>query len=155
MIEVQPMGKRYGISIEAGKEKVTFIFSQLSYFARNKVSTKSVTYSGGKMYLDVGLAVFYNLKYGLKDVKGLFEPVEEGKDPVPYKLEFEEGLDELTDNCVDELLALPFSDDIIYAARDLGAHIPEKIYDPVSGEEVKGIEVIPPEKLNEGTVKKS
>jgi len=149
MITVQPMGQRYSIEIAEGEEKVNFGFIQLNYFLRNKVSTFSTSYDKGKIYLDVGLAVFYNLKFALKEVKGL-----SNLDGTDYKLVFEDGVDELTDLCVDELLALPFSDKLIYAARDLGAHIPDEITDPVTGKKIKGIEVISPEKLKDGLEKK-
>jgi hypothetical protein len=149
MITVNPMGQRYAMVLDAGEEKVTFFFDQLSYFARNKVSTKSTSYNGGKIYLDVGLAVFYNLKYALKDIKGLQTP--EGEE---YKLSFEKGEDCLTDKCVDELLALSFSDLIIYAARDLSANIPEEITDPVTGKKLEGIEVLSPSKLKDVLEKK-
>lgn len=151
MITVQPMGQKYGMVIEAGDDKVTFVFSQLTYFDRNKVSAASTFYKESKLMLDIGLAVFFNLKYALKDIKGLYMPspskLPEDYTHVEYKLEFEEGANCLTDNCVDEILALPFSDKLIYAARDLGANVPTKICDPVTGKEVLGVEVIPPEKL--------
>lgn len=142
MIIVNEMGQRYGISIGEGEDQVTLIFSQLDYFSRNKVATKTTAMKEGKMVLDVGLACFYNIKYALKDVKGLYNA-----DETPYKLEFEEGLDELTDKCVNELLALPFNDSILYMARDLSAQVPKEIVHPVTGEAIEGIEIIPPEKL--------
>lgn len=148
MIIVEEMGKKFGISLGEGEDKVTFVFTQLDYFSRNKVATASTAFKEGKLTLDVGLACFYNLKYALKEVKGLYNP-----DETPYTLEFEEGLDELTDKCINELLALPFSDKIIYMARDLSSSIPNKITNPVTGEEIEGIEVIPPEKLK-GTIEK-
>jgi len=149
MITVNPMGQRFAMELAAGEEKVTLIFTQLNYFTRNKVSTMATSYSEGKMYLDIGLAVFFNLNYALKEVKGLANP-----DGSAYKLTFEEGTEVLTDLCVDELLALPFSNTLIYAARDLGANIPDEITDPVTGKKIEGIEVISPEKLKDGTEKK-
>jgi len=81
-------------------------------------------------------------------------PADEDGKVLDYKLTFEDGTDNLTDLCVDELLALPFSDKLIYAARDLGANIPDEITDPVTGKPVKGIEVISPAKLKDGLEKK-
>lgn len=148
MIKVEKMGRRYGLEVTAGEEKVTFTFAQLDYFSRNKVATLSTAYREGRLILDVGLACFYNLKYGLKEVKGLGDS--EGG---PYVLEFDDGVDQLTDNCVNEILACPISDKLLYAADQLGSHIPKEIIDPVTSKPVEGLEVIPPEKT-EGALKK-
>jgi len=142
MITVQPMGREFSITIEASKkEKLIFKFRQLNYFERNKVASSSTRYTQGNLSLDVGLSCFYNLKYALKEVKGLTD--DDGK---PYKLEFEKGLDELTDKCVNELLACPISNKLLYISAELGADIPEAILDPVSGKPIEGVEVIPPKK---------
>lgn len=149
MIKIEPMGREYVIAIKSGKEKIKFTFRQLNYFARNKIATASTMYREGKAFLDVGLTCFYNLKYALKKVEGL-----EDEDGEPYKLEFEIDLDELTDKCVDELLACEISNELLYSARDLGSHIPKKIVHPVDGKPIKGIEVLPPEKVKGGLEKK-
>lgn len=149
MIKVEKMGRRYGLTITAGEEKVSFIFCQLDYFSRNKVATLSTAYKEGKLILDVGLSCFYNLKYGLKEVIGLSNPEGEA-----YVLEFEDGLDELTDACVDEILSCPISEKLLYAANEIGGHIPKEILDPVTSKPIEGIEVIPPEKLKESLKKK-
>ena len=142
MITVQPMGREYSITIKASaKEKLILKFRQLTYFERNKVASASTRYTQGNLSLDIGLSCFYNLKYALKEVKGL-----QDADGKPYKLEFEKGVDELTDNCVNELLACPLSDKLLYIASELGAAIPEKILDPVSGKPIEGVEVRPPKK---------
>ena len=94
------MGKRYGISISAGEEKVTLVFSQLTFRDRNRITQASTSYKGGKVVLDMGLSCFYTLKYGLKEIKGFQNDKGE-----PYKLEFEKGTPELTDQCVDEILS--------------------------------------------------
>lgn len=137
MIKVSKMGKEYALEITEGEEKIILHFKQLNYFDRNKVGTLSTSFSEGRVMLDVGLACFYNLKYGLKRVEGLAN-----EDESPYVLEFEKGTEHLTDATVDELLACPLSDKLIYAAKDLGNNIPDVILDPVTNEPVKGIKVI-------------
>lgn len=139
MITVESMGKNFDIVIKSDEDEIRFTFKQLNYFQRNKVATKSTAYESGKLYLDVGLQVFYNLKYGLKNVEGL-----SGENGEPYKLRFDG--EELTDDCVDELLACPISDKIIYAARDLSGAIPKEITDPVTNKPIEGIEVIKSDK---------
>jgi hypothetical protein len=143
------MGKRYGISISAGDEKVTLVFSQLTFRDRNRITQASTSYKGGKVVLDMGLSCFYTLKYGLKEIKGFQNDKGE-----PYKLEFEKGTPELTDKCVDEILSCNISDQIIYAARELGAEIPDKILHPLTNQPLEGVEIIPPEKLRGSLEKK-
>lgn len=149
MITVKPMGQRYAIEISHGKDKLLFIFSQLDYFARNEISTLVTNYEGGKLSMNVGLAVFYNLKYALKEARG-FGTV----DGEPYKLEFEKGRDVLTDKCVNELLSTPIQNHLILAARDISTNIPEEIVDPINGKKIEGIEIISPENLEARLEKK-
>jgi hypothetical protein len=149
MITVKPMGQRYAIEIAHGEEKLLFIFSQLDYFSRNEISILTTSYEGGKLSMNVGLAVFYNLKYALKEVRGFSDS--EGK---PYKLEFEQGREVLTDKCINELLATPIQNELILAARDLGSNVPDEILDPITNKKIEGIEVIDPQNLKARLEKK-
>lgn len=149
MIKVEKMGKSFGLEISSEDEKLTFVFKQLSYFARNKVATMSTSYRKGEMILDVGLSCFYTLKYGLKEVKGLFNEAGEA-----YELSFEEAGEALTDACVDELLACEIGNKLIYATRDLSAHVPKEILDPITAKPIEGIKVIQPKDLKGALEKK-
>lgn len=138
MIEVKPLNKLFTISIAASEEeKLEFKFSQLNYFTRNKVAALTTEYKAGQIQVNSALAAFYNIKYALKEVKGLVD--EKGK---PYKLQFEDDKSCLTDNCVDELLATQLSDNLIYVGLQLGANIPNKIINPSTGLEIEGVEIV-------------
>lgn len=151
MITVNKMNKRFALKIEEGEDCLLLVFSQLDYFSRNKVATLSTTTKKGKLMLDLGLACFYNIKFGLKEVRGLV-----GEDGEAYALEFEGEGDEamLTDSCVNELLSCSIESKLIYAARDLGNNIPTEIVDPVTSEPIEGLSIIPPKELKAALEKK-
>lgn len=138
MIKVEKMGKKFGLEIEEGEDKILFIFNQLNYFARNKIATLTTSYRNGKLVQDIGLVCFYNVKFGLKDVNGLVD--DNGQ---PYQLEFEDDQKQaLTDNCVDEIMGSEISSQLILAASNIGSKVPAVVLDPVTSEPVKGIKVV-------------
>jgi hypothetical protein len=149
MIEVKPMNQKFGLELSVDKEKVLLVFKQLDYFTRNLVATKSTKYEKGKLLLDVGLVCFYNMKYGLKDLRGFSD--DKGK---KYKLKFEEDEKALTDDCVNELLSCSIQNDLIIAARDFGSNIPEAITNPVTNEPIEGITIIAPKDIKGALEKK-
>ena len=63
MVVVNEMGKRYGVAIGEGSDKVTLIFSQLDFHSRNKITNISTELNGAMVTLNLGLSCFYTLKY--------------------------------------------------------------------------------------------
>lgn len=131
------MNKKFTLKISAGDQEILFTFAQLNYFTRNKIASLTTSYSQGNVLSDVGLVSFYNIKYALKEAKGLVD--ESGGE---YKLTFVEGEDCLTDECVDELLASELDDALLYSAMSLGAKVPTEILNPVTKLPIEGVEII-------------
>jgi hypothetical protein len=140
MIEVKPLVEKFSVCLEHEETKLELIFNQLDYFSKNFIATKCTRYEKGKLVQDLGLNCFYNLKYGLKELKGFAGP--DGKE---YKLEFEtEEKKALTDKCINELMACKVQTQILYIANNLDGAVPEEILDPVTGKAIEGIEIVLP-----------
>lgn len=150
-IVVHPVGRMFNVEITSGEEKVVFSFKQLDYKTKGEITGLVTRIQQGQLTIDASLQVFYNLKYGLKKVEGLVD--HEGK---PYQLEFEDKQKkELKDECVDALLATEISDGLQYTARELASSVfPSEIKNPLTGQKLEGIEVIPQAELG-GNTKKS
>lgn len=90
--------------------------------------------SGGEETIDLVRTQFLYIKYGLKGIEGI-----EDYDGKPYELEFEG--DHLTDQCVDELFNFNQKDDFINIAWQLFNGMPDKIIDPQTGKQMKGVKL--------------
>jgi len=144
MIIVKPINQRFGITVDAGDEKVFFEFTQLTFRQKSIITSLTTKLEHGEVSFNASLECFFTLKYALKDIKGFKLPG--GSD---YKLTFEKGVDCLTDECVEELLATPIEDKLLYTATHILNGIPKDIFNPVTGEVIEGVEVIKPEELGE------
>ena len=149
-IIVKPIDELFKIVITEGEETIAFFIKQLTYKTKAHITGLTTTVSQGQVSIDSSLTCFFNLKYGLKKVEGITD--EEGK---PYKLEFESNSeDALTDKCADELLAVSFSDKLIFAAQNLSlACYPTEVLHPITNRPIKGIEIVPASEMK-GTTKK-
>ena len=148
-IIIKPIDQEFKVIISEGKDKLEFFFKQLDYKTKSYITGLTTNVSQGQVMIDSTLVIFYNIKHGLKRVKGLFNP-----DGTGYKLEFEKEGKALSDKCTDELLATPFSDNLIWVARKLtDACYPKVILHPLTNKPIKGIKVIPADKMK-GTKKK-
>lgn len=146
-ILVRPITEKFKVEFEAEDTKVTFTYAQINYRTKNLIAGFVTSIKQGQIYVDTGLSCFYHLKYAVKEVTGLFN-----LDGTPYVLEFETDKKEaLTDKCTDELLAVSFQDKIIFASKQLINSIPDKIVNPITGENLLGVEII----LEEQAVKKT
>lgn len=142
-IVVSSIKTPYKIIFKHEEEKVEFTFRQLSFKTRNIIAGLSTTQKNGRIITDSTLALFLNLKYGIIDIKGLVDP--EGEE---YKLEFEDETKEaLSDDTVDALLMVPFSDNLIFAAREMIEGVPNKITHPLTGATLENVEVISPQEM--------
>jgi len=148
MVIVNPINTRFGLLIESGEDKVFFEFSQLTFRQKSIITSMTTKLQNGEVTFNASLECFFTLKYALKDIKGFTLPNGE-----EYKLRFESGTDCLTDECVEELLATPIEDKLLYSATQILNGIPTTICNPVTGEEIEGVEVIPPVGLDEAKKK--
>lgn len=142
-IIVKPINDLFKLVVLEGDDKVTFFFKQLDYKTKAHITGLTTKVQHGQVMIDSQMTCFYNIKYGLRKVEGI-----EGLDGKPYELAFE-GPDKkaLSDECVDEILATPLSDKLIFSARELSkASYPNKVLHPVTQEPIEGIEVIPAHK---------
>lgn len=138
MIIVRPIEEKFKLVIDAGESKVTFTYSQLTYKIKNFIAGMVTSHKNGQIFVDQGLSCFYHIKYALKNVEGIFN-----KDGSPYVLKFEDDKKEaLTDECTDEILALPFHDKLIFSSKELINSIPSKIVHPLTGQPLEGVEII-------------
>lgn len=149
-IIVKPIDEIFKVILTEGEDSVEFHIKQLDYKTKSYITGLATNVKQGQVTLDSALTCFYNIKFGLKKVVGL-----EDENGEPYKLEFEDKeKKELSDKCVDELLATPLSDNLQFTARELSrACYPDKVLHPLTLQPIDGVEVIPASKLK-GTKKK-
>lgn len=137
-VVVRPITEDFKLSIEAGEDKVTFTYRQLTYRIKNLIAGAVTSVKQGQVYIDTALSCFYHIKYAVKAVEGITN-----KDGTPYELRFTDDKKEaLADDCADELLALSFGSKLIYASQQLLNSIPSEIVNPITGKKLEGVELI-------------
>lgn len=139
-IVVNPLSKNFQVKIKHEEEELLFTFKQLDYKTKNLVTSLSMELKSGSYSVDSGLNIFYNIKYGLIKVEGLVDA--EGN---PYQLRREGGQTDqpIEDECVDELLATPLSNELQYTALSLSSSmLPEAILHPITQKPIEGVEVV-------------
>jgi len=109
---------------------VVFTIAPLNHFQKIELSN-CTTIRNGEDHYDLLKAQSLYLKFAVKNVEGL-----ECFDGEEYKLEFQN--DELTDNCVSELLSLEQRGKLTTAAWQLLSGIQE-LSDPITGEKLNGV----------------
>ena len=95
-----------------------------------KATCQSLIMSGNHMK-----AAVYAIKCSLKSIKGV-----ENEDGSAYELDIENN--ELSNDCIDELLNLSESPEIQYVAMTLLSGIPKQFIDPTTGKPMEGVEFI-------------
>ena len=148
MIVVHPIDRPFKVNIQVGegktKTKVVLTFRQLTYNQNSAIMTECYLLNkAGIGTIDQAKKAYICLQQALIDIEGFT-----GEDGKPYKLKtkLENGLDILEEECLDQLLATPISDKILFTAAYLGQQIPKTIFDPLSGKKLEGVEVIQPSK---------
>jgi hypothetical protein len=139
-IVVNPLNKNFKVSIKHEDEELIFTFKQLDYKTKNLITSLALDVKSGNYSIDTGLQIFYNIKYGLKKVEGLTDA--EGNE---YELRREGGQADapIEDECVDELLATPLSDNLQYTAMNLSkSMLPNEIVHPFTQKPLDGVEVV-------------
>jgi len=137
-IVVKALSEDFKVEITAEEEKLIFTFKQLDFKTKNLITSLITGVEGGQYTLDTGLQIFLNIKYGLVDVEGLVD--EEGN---KYELRRESEKGPITDDCVDELLATAFTNQLQFTARELGrAVLPTEIKNPLTGKAVEGVKIV-------------
>lgn len=119
--------------IEVKIDTVSIFVSPLSYKSKMEMQDLMLKASSGDMSSAMQ-AVIMALKVSIKDIKGLSLP--DGSD---YTLSFIG--DELTQDCIDDLLNLSISNKISSVCTSLLAGIPNEIVDS-NGAPVPGIKIV-------------
>lgn len=112
---------------------ITFKISPLSFEHRSLIQADLSLSSKGDLSA-AGAASFKAIKYAVKSIEGV-ETLDDSK----YELEFDGK--ELKDECVNNLLNLEVSLDLIRVALSLLGGVPDKIVDE-HGKPVKGITLL-------------
>lgn len=104
----------------------------------------------GKLYIDKPMQELFLIKHSVKAIEGLKD-----HDEQDYKLTFEAGANVLTDDCAEEILGFLANTWFTVANTQALNGVTGPVVNPISGEEIKGIEIerIRPVK-NEGEEKK-
>jgi hypothetical protein len=115
---------------------IEFKISPLTFHQKSELQTHMVKAVGGNMD-EAMTSVRKSLKYCVKDIKGVHY-IDEDDVKREYQLEFEEGY--LTDDCLDELLNMPFSNKLNSVCAAMLQGIPEEILD-ADGKPIEGIKI--------------
>lgn len=92
---------------------------------------------GGEYLQNASRMTFRAMKFSIKGVEGL----EDGLTGEPYKLEFDES-GNLTDTCVNDLLNLELSENLVLACLSFMKGVPKEITHPVTKEKLEGVEIV-------------
>lgn len=113
-------------------DDITIKVSPLSYVQKMEVQehmTKAVTEKDMKHAMDGTIKA---IKYSLKGIKGLSTP-----DGEEYELELDNN--KVTDECIDDLLNIKYSQKLAAVCTSLVSGIGQQILDPQTGEVIEGI----------------
>lgn len=144
MIKVYKLTDRLTCKIN----EIELIYSPMTFQQKMECS-EFVTSKSGDVNTNDMASLFKALKYSIKDVKGF-----EYADGSSYELQFDDN-GHLTDDCVQELFNTEISPDLVWAAFGMIQGTTGKILNPATGEEVKGVEFIPPKKQSNASKKKT
>ncbi len=114
---------------------IDFKISPLTFQQKSDLQTHMMKAVQGDMNEAMN-SVRKALKYCLKDMKGVFY-IEDGEKR-EYRLSFEN--DQLTDDCIDEVLNMPFSSKLNSVCSAMLQGVPDKILDN-DGNEIEGIKI--------------
>lgn len=134
--------------IEVKIEDISIFVSPLSYHQKMELQGLMVKAANGDMNAAME-AVVKALKMSVKDLKGVLILDDQGND-VEYKLEF--NGEELSEECVNDLLNMPISNKISTICTSLLAGVPDKIIGP-DGEPLEGVSIVRP-KMEKAKAKK-
>lgn len=115
---------------------ISFKISPLTFQQKQDLQRHMIKAVSGDMN-EAMISVSKSLKYCLKDMSGVFYIDEDGVKR-EYKLSFEN--DVLTDDCIDELLNMPFSSKLNSVCSAMLQGVPNKILD-AEGNEIEGISI--------------
>jgi len=122
--------------------KYTFHLAPLSYLQKAEVNSH-VKVHGDNVSRDMELSAYTVFKHSLKAIDGHIQ----NSDGSDYELEFTDNdKTSLTDECLSEILNIKWPADILFIANSMIESIPDKITNPMTGEEVEGIQIVLPTK---------
>lgn len=125
--------------IEVKIEGLSIFVSPLSYHHKMELQDLMVKAADGDM--DSAMkAIVKALKVSVKDIQGVRTLNESGED-VPYVLEFQG--DEVSDDCINDLLNMPISNKITAVCTSLLGGVSDKIMGP-DGKPLEGVSIVAP-----------
>lgn len=138
-MNVHPLSTDFRLEIAEGDEKIEFKFHQLDYKLKSQILNTCMVLNGGKLVLDSHTQTFLNVKFGLKEAKGLLDA-----DGNEYQLEYDDKVNKyLSDKCVNELFASGISEKLTYVANQLSdAMLPKQILHPLTNQPIDGITIL-------------
>lgn len=135
MIKLYSMKDRIPIKID----DITVTIAPLSY--KDKQILKGLMEMALKKDTSMDTIIFaskYAIKCCVKKVEGIIDSMDQ-----IYKVQFEDNKQYLTDDCVEDLLALPITDKLICTCSTLIKGIPDEITNPYTGKRMDGVKVLP------------
>ena len=125
--------------IEIKVDNLSIFVSPLSYHQKLELQGLMVKASQGDMEAAMQ-AIVKALKVSLKDISGVITEDEQGND-IEYKLAFQDN--EVSDECINDLLNMPCSNKISTICTSLLAGVPDQILGP-DGKPLEGVSIIKP-----------
>ena len=116
---------------------IKFKISPLTFQQKNELQSHMIKAVKGDME-EAMTAVRKSLKFCLKDIAGVFY-IDEDNEKREYKLQFDDKK-EVTDECISEVLNMPFSAKLNTVCSQMLQGVPDKIVDQ-DGKEIEGIKI--------------
>lgn len=118
-------------------EGIEFKIAPLTFQQKNELQAHMVKAVSGDMEEAMN-SVRKALMFCLKDMKGV-QYIDESGDPRDYQLSFDG--DVLSDDCIDELLNMPFSAKLNTVCSSMLQGVPDQILDE-KGKPIEGIKIV-------------
>ena len=136
-MKILRMGETARIDTPCG---VGFECSPMNYEMKQEIA-KCMNFKSGQAVEDTQKILFLAAKFSIKKLHGV-----NNCDGSEYKLEFEDysGQEVLTNQCAIEILTMDIPEMPLIMSK-LAQSIPNRIVNPITGEELEGVKVIFPE----------
>ena len=121
------------IKVKIGE--ITLWLSPLSAIQKSEILSYAKVVEGEEIP-DYTKRVYAAIKYSVKKIGGVC--LSDGSE---YELEFEEGTKSLTEECVNDLLNLPITEQLMVLCASFINGVPSQVMDPNTGKKYKGVEI--------------
>lgn len=127
--------------VKVNVDGIIFSISPLSYAQKSEIQSKLYKAVIDKDMMAAQDAAVLSIKYAVKNVSGLLDGNEE-----QYQVELQNN--ELTQQCIDDLLNIKQNTKLAAVCTSLVHGISTEIIDPNTGEKIEGVSFEVPEKKN-------